>query len=127
VTWGAMDENLGSLGSVSGEDRFEILKLNAKKEILPKYLTRGDSYHLVRWLGVAKEDEIAPKNSNPMLAAQQPSPSPSDPGAWEEAKAQSAYRYFLQTRFEALEKSNKIFKSEKILQQFREVLKKNQG
>lgn len=120
VSWGPLDSGLGSLGVIEGDDITEILRTNANRPLIAKPLMRGETYHLVKWVGL---DQSANQAGTVLGSADELN----EKGAWQEAKAQMAYRHFLQTRFEDLEKSKKIYRSEKILKQFREVLKAGRG
>lgn len=123
--WNALDERLGSVGSIDAVLP-ELLTLNAQKKILSKPLSQGESLVIVRWVSTqlpdAKAAPVAAKGKE-----KSPPEEPRSPYAFEQEKAQQALQFYLQQRFEGLEKDKKIVRSQKILSELGQQLNASRG
>jgi parvulin-like peptidyl-prolyl isomerase len=94
--WSPLEDNLGFLGNVSSHIS-DLLSLNEANRYTKRAIPVADDLVIVKWISNkdASANEVA---------------SGSD-------KANEAFSFYLQRRFESLEKSKKIFRSQKILAQ----------
>ncbi len=98
LEWTPASERLGPVSQISSDSIGELMALSASQKLLKSTLTQGDTLYLVKWVDNSankKAQELTPKAGEP--------------------KSEEAYRFYLTKRYERLEKTKKIYKSEKIL------------
>lgn len=88
--WAPVDGALGSLGNIDSHLK-ELLSLNKEQNFLKASLNVGENISLVRWVETQKAEFTA------------------------NDKIESAFQHYLQARYEGLEKSKKIKRSESVL------------
>jgi parvulin-like peptidyl-prolyl isomerase len=112
--WSPLEDRLGPVSQLSPENLSGLVSLNSKNKIMKTTLTSGDSIYIVQWTDTPKK---APSSKNPMM------PNDDSPRiVSDEEKAEEAYRFYLAKRYENLEKSKKIYKSEKILAELNQAV-----
>ncbi len=101
--WSPLDPAPGPLAGA--ESRLsEVLALSKEKPLLASPLSSGDSLVLVRLVEVQPAEEVGSNE-----------------------KTDEAFQFFLRNRYEALEKAQKIRRSEKVIGQLRQQLALQQG
>lgn len=115
--WSPLQDKLGTVGAVDAQ-LGEILKLDPKTNpYLKQPLTQGDKLFLLRLVEIKRPTDPAVKKD---VAKLPPAVAELNTESKLEAdKAQTAFQYYLQTRFEKLEKDKKIVRSEKVLANLR--------
>ena len=98
--WSPLSGRLGTYGSVDARLQ-DILALGKDKPLLTQPLLEGDTWVTLRWV----ENQPPATKTDAMDAAVN--------------KVNTAFQYYLQTRFEDLEKRKKIVRSEKTLSTLR--------
>ncbi|MBS1984161.1 MAG: SurA N-terminal domain-containing protein [Bdellovibrionales bacterium] len=101
--WTPMSERLGNLGGVDSR-LGEILALNKNKPVLSAPLNEGESLVALRW--VEGKSTAEDQKANTLLSM----------------KVEESFQFYLQKRFETLEKNKKIVRSEKVLNKMRKSL-----
>lgn len=102
--WAPTEDQMPGVGNVDAHLK-DILALSGQSPFLRKPLPRGDSYVLLRFVSFedAKDEAV-------------------DEFGLAQKKAEEAFNYYLQTRFEELEKDKKIVTSESALAKIREAV-----
>ncbi len=116
--WSPLDEQLGSVGSVDTH-LSDLVALNESHRMLKNPITQGEKLIFVRWLKTTSAGDAAIAKTKDVAKKVEKKADKPSPYKLEQEKAQGAFQYFLQSRFESLEKQKKIIRSEKALSQLR--------
>jgi hypothetical protein len=104
AAWTPTEDQLPGVGNVDAHLK-EILALTTQAPFLKQPLPRGDSYVLLRFASFEEAKD-----------------EPVDEFGLAQKKAEEAFNFFLQSRFEGLEKNKKIETSESALAKIREAV-----
>ncbi len=115
--WSPLQERLGSVGNVQGH-LDAILKLNlSDRRYLSQPITQGDKFILLKLTEIKR-----PQDPSVLKEKEKAAPavaSVKNEGKQEAEKAQGAFQFYLQRKFEKMEADKKIVKSEKVLAKLR--------
>lgn len=107
--WSPLSESLGKLGPVDMQ-LGDILKLGKDKPVLAQPITQGENLIALKWVSTSDAPAADTK-----VAANEPSEA--------QRKSMEAYEFYLQSRYNRLEKERKIQRSEKVLTSLRDQMK----